>query len=308
MARLKAVFLIAGLVLSICSVVACTTPVTAAPDYTTEEYAFGDEEAVKEPPPVIPLPTRRPAPPLPGADGDFSLRDPDSEYGEPATKQPAKRAAVRNVEKPVVKDARPVRPAPVAKPDLSALKNVASAVDEAQPPREAARDGAIEPKVSLPHEAAMTGALSPREDTAVAVPQPRAGAEPDKPAKASTQKRKEKPESAGEKSTEQKRGVRTVGLPARKPPKPRPRPRTTSRKPPVTGGRRTREQQCAALRKCRGAFSKCRFSKNRSETDAEGWEIHKVKCGDEYSKCIKENFREGEMAFTRWFVPYDPCP
>jgi hypothetical protein len=99
-------------------------------------------------------------------------------------------------------------------------------------------------------------------------------------------------------------------MPERKPAKPRPRPRVTKKKEtasPPPGSSPLREKQCAALRKCRGAFSQCRFSKKREETDEQGWEIHKVKCGNEYQKCIRKNFAEGEMAFTRWFLPYDPC-
>jgi len=76
---------------------------------------------------------------------------------------------------------------------------------------------------------------------------------------------------------------------------------------PQSGKPKTHEQQCAALQICRTAFSKCRFSKKREETDADGWEVHKKKCGDIYNKCIKQHFGQGEMFFTRWFLPFDPC-
>ncbi len=100
-----------------------------------------------------------------------------------------------------------------------------------------------------------------------------------------------------------------VALPVRKPPKPRydPAARSKSKDAPKKSGRKTREQQCVALTLCRAAFSKCRFSKERDKTDEEGWEIHKKYCGDQYQKCITKHFGEGEMFFTRWFLPYDPC-
>lgn len=315
MARLKAVFLIAGLFPFIFSAAVGTTRATAAPDFSAEGYGFDDDKAVKNRPPVVPLPARKPARPTRSGGVDLPPRKPVSRNGELPGKSPATAAPVRNVEKPVVKDRKPARSAPVAKPDMSALKNAASGVApaaplgerKALPPGEGANGAENMRKASMTDERAMTGAVSRRKDPARVTSAPQPEAVRDKTTKASIEQPKQKPETAGEKSSSQERGVRTVGLPARKPPMRRPAPRTTNREPPVTGSQKTREQQCAALRKCRSAFSKCRFSKKQKETDAEGWEIHKVKCGEDYSKCIKENFRKGEMVFTRWFIPYDRC-
>lgn len=111
-----------------------------------------------------------------------------------------------------------------------------------------------------------------------------------------------------ESQAEPKPPRRKVAVPPRKPLKPRNRPEEAERqKLPRAGEQKTRKQQCAALTICRQAFAKCRFSKEREQTDEEGWEVHKKYCGDVYSKCISRHFAEGELFFTRWFLPYDPC-
>lgn len=89
-------------------------------------------------------------------------------------------------------------------------------------------------------------------------------------------------------------------------PLPQKKPSTRKqKKPPAPRRAMTREQQCAALTICRDAFAKCRFA--NQEKGPDGWEIHKKKCGDAYNECIRERFGEGQMLFTRWFLPFNPC-
>lgn len=245
MARLKADFLLAALVPWVFGAAVWAAHAVAAPDFSIEEYAVGDDRPAGNPPRAIPLPTRKPTRRASTGAVDLPPRNPVIGAVGELEKKPAAGEGVPNAQKPASTQHKAAAPPPPVKPELSPARN----------------DTAATPASPVP--------------------------------------------------AAQGRAITAMELPVRKPPKPRP-PRRTSEKHPARGptatGTRTREQQCAALRKCRGAFSNCRFSKKREETDAEGWEVHKVKCGEDYQKCIKENFHEGEMAFTRWFVPYDPCP
>lgn len=70
------------------------------------------------------------------------------------------------------------------------------------------------------------------------------------------------------------------------------------------GGEAGRAAKCAALNECRAAFARCK----REFIEKTGsWDLETQPCGDEYSACIREHFRAGEMFFTRWFWPYEAC-
>lgn len=77
----------------------------------------------------------------------------------------------------------------------------------------------------------------------------------------------------------------------------------SKKKPPA--GTSDQSKKCAALGKCRAAFARCKAEFIKKEGE---WDLEKEPCGAKYKVCVRENFHEGEMFFTRWFWPYEDCP
>lgn len=286
----------------------------ALAQFSDDEFVFGETTPVVKPVARVPLPSRKPAKPsqfaaeaalVPESSATAS-HETGSGTGLPVKKpMPVALATIMHEAGPEVEVAALAKqPAPEALATVVHETGTEAGATNPDPDATAEHEQrAVDSEESklTPREreqSAVSGPRNPKTRSNVAAG--RAAANVDTKPTGAIAPRKSQ--------AEQKQARRTIDVPARRPPKPRKDPAATKRqKAPQPGTRKTREQQCASLTICRQAFAKCRFSKEREKLDEDGWEVHKKYCGDIYQKCISSRFGEGELFFTRWFLPYDPC-
>ena len=246
--------------------------------------------------PSAPLPLRKPAKPRSRTENDAA----DTGIAAPPRK-PATASAETRGDPPGPRSEKPASPEPAGV--LQSAREAGREGDGPIAPPETGKELAIAP-ATLGHEIEperVEEALPPADEETAPAETLEDGTALQEALAATGFPQAEKPKRKAVAPAERPR--KKAALP--------PRPRTAKKKEhkdiPKRGKPKTREQQCAALTVCRSAFARCRFSKDRNKTDDEGWEIHKKKCGAEYQTCIGQYFEPGEMFFTRWFLPYNPC-